>query len=194
MIQKTIRIFLLCAGLFATKTSSMEEQPRQHDLPSPNREIHIQKIPFNYEIIAPQEQAISIPVDVLKIILNHLAYKKDERSQSTFWATCKTWKNIGDDYFKITYDKENKSYQKKIAITTLPISAIIAGLGVYLFKKNRVIGEGIALGGAGVAIYAIYAASQSQVKALTFLSISILLATSILVAWRQFGDQKTSST
>lgn len=99
-----------------------------------------------------------------------------------------------DEYKKSIeiYDDKDKSYQRNVAIIILPIATITAALGIYLFKRSRVIGEGIALGAAGVAIYGIYAATQSEVKILTFLSVTILLATSILVAWRQFSGQDSN--
>src|SRR5581483_7539733 len=47
------------------------------------------------------------------------------------------------------YNKDNKNYQRKATHLALAAAIVFLSAGIYLYKTSDVIGEGLALGGAG---------------------------------------------
>lgn len=86
------------------------------------------------------------------------------------------------------YNKKNKSYARNITYIALPAAAIITVLGLLVFKRLDVIGEGITLGGFGTSIYAVTTASIADSAPLRFIALVILMASVLAAAWRRFAS------
>lgn len=89
------------------------------------------------------------------------------------------------------YDADTKKYQEHVTYMLLPIALVSAVAGLYLMRRRRaeVIGEGLALGGAGISIYAIIMASFADARVLRFIAVSLLLAVTLLLAYFRFSPQ-----
>lgn len=80
------------------------------------------------------------------------------------------------------YDEANKTYSKRVAGIALASGAVFFIGGLWLMKRNEVVGEGLALGGIFTAVYATTRAAISDFKQLVFASVTILLAMLIVLA------------
>jgi len=80
------------------------------------------------------------------------------------------------------YDDVQKSYAKKVAGIALAASVVFYVGGLWIMKKNDVVGEGLALGGTFTGIYAAVRAATADSKQLMFASVSLILAMFIVLA------------
>lgn len=91
------------------------------------------------------------------------------------------------------YDANNKSYERNVAIALLPLAVVVMASGIYFSRKLDVIGEGLALGGVAISIYAIIAASIANARILRFLAVTLLLINAILIARARFKPTKAKT-
>jgi nitrogen fixation-related uncharacterized protein len=80
------------------------------------------------------------------------------------------------------YEKENKTYSKKVAAIALAAGVVFYAAGIWLMKREDVVGEGVALGGIFSAVYAAGRAAVGDFKQLVFGSVTVLLAMLIVLA------------
>ncbi len=81
------------------------------------------------------------------------------------------------------YDDSQKSYSKRVAGIAIAGGIVAYVLGLWLIKKNWIIGEGLALGGVFTLIYAAAQAGIGDFKQLVFGSVTVLLAMLILLVF-----------
>ncbi len=92
------------------------------------------------------------------------------------------------------HDKDEKSYQRNVTYVLLPAALLAAIVGLYLIRRrSEAIGEGLALGGVAISIYAIITASLADARILRFIAVTILLAVVLLVAHFRFSAPHTKS-
>src|SRR3569833_3784651 len=87
------------------------------------------------------------------------------------------------------FDAKSRAHDRTLTLVSLPAAVVAVLAGDYLIRRSEVIGEGIALGGVGVAIYAIITSVDAEARVLTFVSLSALLIGALLLGWRRFGDK-----
>ena len=92
------------------------------------------------------------------------------------------------DKDKPKYDKNLKNYEKNVAWIALPAAIASTSAGAYLMlRRTAVVGEGLALGGAGLSIYAIIMASLGQGRYQRFIAALLLLTIALLTAYLRFN-------
>ncbi len=99
------------------------------------------------------------------------------------------YKQQQDDYQKAIdkHDKDEKTYYRNVTYTLMPIAVLAALTGFYLIRKrSEVIGEGLALGGVAISIYAIIMASLADARILRFIAVTLLLIVALLAAHFRF--------
>jgi ABC-type Fe3+ transport system permease subunit len=92
------------------------------------------------------------------------------------------------------YDKDVKTYHRNVTYIVLASSAIFTVLGLLLYRKSDVFGEGLALGGIATSIYAIVAASDAEARILRFLAVTLLLVSALLLTYRRFYGKSQHKT
>ncbi len=99
------------------------------------------------------------------------------------------------DYYTTSkqYDTHNKSYERNVAIALLPLAVVVMVAGIYFSRKLDVIGEGLALGGVAISVYAIIAASIANARILRFLAVTLLLINALLITRARFKPTKTKA-
>lgn len=91
------------------------------------------------------------------------------------------------DRLRDAYDKKERSYQHTVTLTLLPMAVIASIAGIYMMRRrSEVLGEGLALGGVAISIYAIITASLADARILRFVAACLLLITALLVAYFRF--------
>lgn len=88
------------------------------------------------------------------------------------------------------FQKFEKPYSKKVAGIALAAGVIFYVAGLWAMKRNEVVGEGLALGGAFTVVYAAIRAGTAEFKQLVFASVTIILAMLILLALYRMRIQK----
>jgi hypothetical protein len=88
------------------------------------------------------------------------------------------------------FQQAEKDYQRNVTYILIPLALASVAAGTYLFRRNDVIGEGLALGGVATSIYAIITASISEVKPLLFVTVTLLLVSVLVTAQQRFADKK----
>ncbi len=84
-------------------------------------------------------------------------------------------------------DKAEKTYNRNVSYMLLPMAILSALAGFYLIRKrSEVIGEGLALGGVAISIYAIIMASLADARILRLATVSMLLVVALLTAHFRF--------
>jgi Na+/H+ antiporter NhaC len=84
------------------------------------------------------------------------------------------------------HDKDVKTYNHNVANIVLISSVIFTVLGLLLYRKYDVFGEGLALGGVATSIYAIVAASQAEARILRFAAVTLFLLSVLVLTYRRF--------
>ncbi len=92
------------------------------------------------------------------------------------------------------YQSNAKVYQRNVTYVLLPLVVVSLGAGLYLLRRSEVIGEGLALGGVGISIYAIITASIADHRALRFIAVTLLLASVLLTANYRFSTKRPRHT
>jgi hypothetical protein len=86
------------------------------------------------------------------------------------------------------YEKKQKEYMRNATYIALPLVIVFVLVGLYVFRKSDVVGEGIALGGIATSVYAIVTASLADARILRFLAVTLLLVSALLVTYRRFYE------
>lgn len=92
------------------------------------------------------------------------------------------------------YDKKNEDYSKKIAGIALAASIVFYLAGLYILRRDDVVGEGLALGGIFTGVYAAVRAGIGDFKQLVFASVTLILVMLILLALLRLRWHKPVAT
>lgn len=84
------------------------------------------------------------------------------------------------------YQDDEKSYNRNVTLILLPLTAVVLGIGLWLLDRKDVIGEGVALGGVGTAVYAIITSSIAEERVYRLAAVTLLLGGALLIAHRRF--------
>jgi hypothetical protein len=87
------------------------------------------------------------------------------------------------------YDKDLKTYYRNVTYIALASSVIFTVLGLLLYRKFDVFGEGLAFGGIATGIYAIESASNAEARILRFAAVTWLLLSALIITYRRFYDK-----
>lgn len=90
-----------------------------------------------------------------------------------------------DKQYKDFRSKE-KNYQRNVSIVAVVAAVVIVVLGLWYMRRNEIIGEGLALGGIGVGLYAVITAMVAEHRIMRFIAVTTLLASALLVVHRRF--------
>lgn len=101
--------------------------------------------------------------------------------------------NRQQDEYNAALDRHNedeKSYYRNATYMLLPLTVLSTFAGLYLMRRrSEAIGEGLALGGVAISIYAIIMASLADARVLRFIVVSLFLVTVLLVAHFRFVNR-----
>lgn len=92
------------------------------------------------------------------------------------------------------YEKDLKSYHRMVAVLVLAPAAVSFALGIWLLKRNPVVGEGLAFGGIISSIYALSKAWSSNHRIVVFAVVSALLVMSLVLVLVKFGSTQQKKT
>jgi hypothetical protein len=93
-----------------------------------------------------------------------------------------------DKQYKDFRSKE-KNYQRNVSIIAVVGAVVIVALGLWYLRRNEIIGEGLALGGLGVGLYAVITAMVADHRIMRLVAVTILLASALLVVHRRFIEK-----
>ncbi|MFE7629113.1 hypothetical protein [Kocuria sp. NPDC057446] len=85
---------------------------------------------------------------------------------------------------------EQQSYSRNVAVVALGASVVLLGLSLVLEKRNRVLTNGIMLGGLFTLLYAIGRSFASSETTMTFVAVSVGLAVVLLLGHRRFFQDR----
>lgn len=88
------------------------------------------------------------------------------------------------------YEKDQKAYHKTVAAIVLVPAALAFVAGVWLIRRNSVLGEGLAFGGIISAAYALVRAWSSSHRIVVFATVSVILVMSLVLVLVKFGSTK----
>lgn len=88
------------------------------------------------------------------------------------------------------WQEEQQSYSRNVAVVALGASVVLLGLSLVLEKRNRVLTNGIMLGGLFTLIYAIGRSFASSETTMTFVAVSVGLAVVLLLGHRRFFQDR----
>lgn len=91
------------------------------------------------------------------------------------------------------YDKKEKEYMQNVTYIVLSLAVMFVAVGLYLFRKSDVVGEGITLGGIATSVYGLITASIADARALRFVAVTILLVSVLVLTYRRFYSQSSDT-
>lgn len=106
--------------------------------------------------------------------------------------TLKTQREYDEKYKK--FDKESQVYHRNVSIISMVLAVVFLILSLAFERKNRVIANGVMMGGIFVLIYSIGRGIASTDTKYTFIAVTISLAVVMYLGYRRFGGVVTSKT
>ena len=88
------------------------------------------------------------------------------------------------------WQEEQQSYSRDVAVVALGASVVLLGLSLVLEKRNRVLTNGVMLGGLFTLIYAIGRSFASSETTMTFVAVSVGLAVVLVLGHRRFFQDR----
>ncbi len=122
----------------------------------------------------------------------NLNYNNSAVEQAAYNACDKAYQKANDAASK-KRNNDSKHYQRQVTYVLMPLAVLSAVAGLVLIRRSGVIGEGLALGGAGISAYAIITASLAEARILRFFSASLLLLTVLGLAHLRFKENGKKS-
>jgi hypothetical protein len=92
------------------------------------------------------------------------------------------------------YDEQNSIYNRNVSTISLVASVVLLGLSLLLEKRNRVLANGILLGGLFTLLYSIGRGFASQDTLMTFIAVSVGLAVALFLGYRRFFEKPAAPT
>lgn len=97
-----------------------------------------------------------------------------------------------DEDFK-QYQEDSRVYSRNISVIGTVLAAGIVAGGLYVRRKSDIIGEGLALGGIATSIYGVTTAVMADDRIMRFVSVSVFLASAIVVVYVLFNDKNAAA-
>jgi len=88
------------------------------------------------------------------------------------------------------WQDEQSDYHRNVSIASLAGAVLLLVLSLVVERRNRVLTNGIMLGGLFTLLYAIGRSFASQETATTFAAVSVGLAVVLLVGYRRFFQER----
>lgn len=92
------------------------------------------------------------------------------------------------------WQEEQQSYSRNVAVVALGASVVLLGLSLVLEKRNRVLTNGVMLGGLFTLLYAIGRSFASSETTMTFVAVSVGLAVVLLLGHRRFFQDRPAGS
>ncbi|MFD1213743.1 hypothetical protein ACFQ36_17020 [Arthrobacter sp. GCM10027362] len=86
------------------------------------------------------------------------------------------------------YEEQNSTYNRNVSTIALVASVILLGASLLLEKRNRVLANGILLGGLFTLLYSIGRGFASQDTLMTFIAVTVGLAVALVLGYRRFFE------
>ncbi|NKX54685.1 hypothetical protein [Arthrobacter mobilis] len=87
------------------------------------------------------------------------------------------------------WEEQNSIYNRNVSTVSLAASVILLGASLLLEKRNRVLANGILLGGLFTLLYSIGRGFASQDTMMTFIAVAVGLAVALVLGYRRFFDK-----
>lgn len=87
------------------------------------------------------------------------------------------------------FNDQQKQYQRNVSMFAVGAAVVIVLAGLWYMRRNEIIGEGIALGGVGVSLYAVITSMIADHRIMRFIAVTTLLAGSLLLVHRRFMEK-----
>jgi hypothetical protein len=84
------------------------------------------------------------------------------------------------------WQEEQQTYNRNVAVVALGASVALLGLSLVLERRNRVLTNGVMLGGLFTLIYAIGRSFASDETRTTFVAVGVGLAVVLFLGYRRF--------
>ncbi len=88
------------------------------------------------------------------------------------------------------WQEEQQTYNRNVAVVALGASVALLGLSLVLEKRNRVLTNGVMLGGLFTLIYAIGRSFASSETRMTFAAVGVGLAVVLFLGYRRFFQDR----
>lgn len=108
--------------------------------------------------------------------------QKNPESQKKQELYDKQWKQ---------YEQDNKTHQKNVSAITAIIAVTVTLVGLWYMRRNEILGEGVALGGVAVSIYAVGTAVASEDRVMRLLAVTVFLVAALVLVHRRFIEPTT---
>ncbi|MCG2621970.1 hypothetical protein LVY72_08570 [Arthrobacter sp. I2-34] len=92
------------------------------------------------------------------------------------------------------YDEQNSIYNRNVSTISLVASVVLLGLSLLLEKRNRVLANGVLLGGLFTLLYSIGRGFASQDTLMTFIAVTVGLAVALFLGYRRFFEKPTAAS
>lgn len=92
------------------------------------------------------------------------------------------------------YEKDNKAHQKNVSAITAGIAVVVTVVGLWYMRRNEILGEGVALGGVAVSIYAVGTAVASGDRVMRLLAVTVFLVAALVLVHRRFIEPAAKKT
>ncbi|MFI7480992.1 hypothetical protein ACH9EU_01110 [Kocuria sp. M1R5S2] len=89
------------------------------------------------------------------------------------------------------WEEERQTYSRNVAVVALGASVALLGLSLVLERRNRVLTNGVMLGGLFTLIYAIGRSFASDETRMTFAAVGVGLAVVLFLGYRRFFQEGT---
>lgn len=86
------------------------------------------------------------------------------------------------------YEERNSTYNRNVSTIALAASVVLLGLSLLLERRNRVLANGILLGGLFTLLYSIGRGFASQDTLMTFIAVAVGLAVALVLGYRRFFE------
>lgn len=88
------------------------------------------------------------------------------------------------------WQEEQQAYSRDVAVVALGASVVLLGLSLVLEKRNRVLTNGVMLGGLFTLLYAIGRSFASSETTMTFIAVGVGLAVVLFLGHRRFFQDR----
>lgn len=92
------------------------------------------------------------------------------------------------------WQEDQQTYSRNVAVVALGASVVLLGLSLVLEKRNRVLTNGIMLGGLFTLLYAIGRSFASTETTMTFIAVGVGLAVVLFLGHRRFFRENRPDT
>lgn len=92
-----------------------------------------------------------------------------------------------------TYEKEMQAYSRNVSIIALIFAVALLAASLAFERMNKVIANGLLLGGLFTLLYSIIRGLISQDTKMTFVAVSIGLVIVLYLGYRHFADHDKTS-